>query len=115
MTRGRFCEICGDESAVLPVCDDCLREAEFAPTADAWQLLYHNGIEDEALGRLEETPLLKCELCGQYYGPYSMERHLENDHALRDRTLDYERGYSDGRATGEQDGFKKGRWAAGED
>lgn len=44
--------------------------------------------------------MTKCPLCEQYYGPFSMERHLETDHALMTRTDVYESGYSDGFSAG---------------
>ena len=52
--------------------------------------------------------MTQCKLCGQYYGPFSMEKHLEEDHALADRTQDYERGYSDGRGQGQEDVRRSG-------
>lgn len=44
--------------------------------------------------------MTKCELCDKYFGPYSMEIHLREDHAIgasaKDRMAAYDAGYVDG-------------------
>lgn len=59
--------------------------------------------------------MTKCALCDQYYGPYSMEKHLEEDHSLKDQDEAYEEGYSEGRKVGEDKGYRDGYADATED
>ena len=42
----------------------------------------------------------KCPLCDQYYGPYSMEKHLREDHSLPDERESYLSGYRAGKTAG---------------
>jgi flagellar biosynthesis/type III secretory pathway protein FliH len=51
----------------------------------------------------------KCALCGQYYGPFSMEKHLAEDHAVSSSSQDiYEKGYNDGHSAGFEQGARRG-------
>lgn len=59
-----------------------------------------------------EFKVTKCPLCENYYGPYSMEVHLKNDHALEEESESYLNGYNTGRADGENAGYKQGYAAA---
>jgi hypothetical protein len=104
----KHCETCGDVFASRGrVCADCLREEEIKPAADAWQLQFHSGIDTEALQQLEFI-MTKCALCEQYYGPYSMEKHLQEDHALVDEREVYRSAYKTGRADGQSEGYRAG-------
>jgi uncharacterized OB-fold protein len=108
--KRKLCETCGDEFvSVGRVCSDCLREEEVRAAADEQQWRFHNGIDAEALQQLEFI-VTKCALCEQYYGPYSMEKHLREDHAVgmnrgernEIRNEAYSEGYSDGQADREE-------------
>jgi hypothetical protein len=99
------CEICGDESKT-PVCSDCLREEEYRPIAEAWWSRFSEEINNEALQQME-FPMTKCELCGNYYGPYSMDKHLEEDHGLKHEGESYKSGYRAGKADGENQGYRE--------
>ena len=101
-----YCETCGDESTTR-VCSDCLREEEYRAIADELLHQYHIGIDVQARQQLE-FPMKKCPLCDQYYGPYSMEKHLREDHSLPEEGESYRSGYRAGRADGETAGYKAG-------
>lgn len=108
----RYCGTCGDESDSPVLCEDrvlcadCIREEEVKAEADNLLRNFSRSIDTEARGQLEFM-MKKCTLCDQYYGPFSMERHLREDHAVgmsnRDMNTIRNEAYSEGYADGEED------------
>lgn len=48
--------------------------------------------------------MTKCNLCGAYFGPFSMEKHLQQDHAVglsdKEAQAVYDAGYDEGYGDG---------------
>lgn len=101
MTGVGHCEICGDESTIS-ICPDCQREEEIREAADNSLSSFRILVDTEARLQLEFV-MTKCALCDEYYGPFSMEKHLREDHSIespkvRRKTINdsYWEGYEDG-------------------
>lgn len=106
MAQKKFCEECGDPFCTSgDVCADCLREAEIKDEADRWQRQFRLDQNNEALQQMEFI-VTKCALCDQYYGPYSMEKHLQEDHSLDINTQELAQARKEGYDEGYDDGVK---------
>lgn len=100
------CQVCGDDSTTL-VCSDCQREEGFRLTADRWLRSFRLETDETALSKLEFPTVTKCALCEQYYGPYSMQIHLQEDHKVglsrEDRNEIRNEAYNEGYEDGQED------------